>query len=374
MIARRLLLLTAAAGLLAAGTLPSYADHDRGQGKSRDKASRAEVAACSGPAGTHRIDLTVEGVPTYGFYALPAAKPKGIVVFAHGHGVIAEQWQDHLMRAAARNGVIAVAMNYHGEDVHRKYGWRVNEGAADSIAVAQLFQKRCPTAKTIVMYGVSMGGNTAGLAAAIPAKRTDGKPLFDYLYLIEPVTNVTETYFEARAVNVVLPDNKAAKLAIAEIEEEMGGPPSDPAAAPRYLRSSVVTRGPDIKAAGIKGVVLVHPVDDGQAGYNQSQEMYAVLQAQRIPTDMFNVTTKQPGNKDKDTRLTGYATGPVAPTFDSPTVGHGSELSTTQLVITTGFDRLAALFAGRPAVTCRQYVVDGQTNTTTPPVSSAPAC
>ncbi|MDP9101474.1 MAG: hypothetical protein M3N21_04935 [Actinomycetota bacterium] len=325
---------------------------------------------CSGSPGIHRLDLTVDGQRTFGFYALPAAAPKGIVVFAHGHGHNAADWQQHLLRTAARDGVIAVAMNYHGEDVIKRYGWRVKEGAADSVQAAEVFSVACPAASTIVMYGVSMGGNTAGLAAAIPAKRASGAPLFNYLFLIEPVTNVTETYLEANAVAPT--GNATAAKAVKEIEQEMGGPMSNPAVAPTYLAASDVTHGADIKAAGLKGVVLVHDIDDGQAGYNQTQEMTAALAAQGIATDTFNVVTKQPGNTDDDTWLDKDVLG-VVPGYDDPFVGHGSETSTTQLNITTGFDRLAALFNAGEVPHCRQFLVDGHAGLQ-PATSSPGAC
>ncbi len=334
-------------------------------------AGHRTAPACYGKAGVHRIDLVVDGQRDFGFYALPAVPPKGIVVFAHGHGHNAADWQQHVLQTAARDGVIAVAMNYHGEDVVKRYGWRVKEGADDSVAAAQALSARCPVAKTIVMYGVSMGGNTAGLAAALPAKRADGSALFDYLFLIEPVTNVTETYLEATAVAPT--GNATAARAVGEIEQEMGGPLSNPAVTPTYLAASDVTRGADIKAAGVKGVVLVHDIDDGQAGYNQTQEMTAALLAQGIPTDTFNVTTKQAGNTDDDTWLDKDVTG-VIPGYNDPFVGHGSETSNTQLNITTGFDRLAALFASSQTPHCRQFVVDGMTATMTPPATSPGAC
>ncbi len=356
--------LAAGVALVAAVTLPAAA------ATHQVVAGKAPAFACAGRAGIHQLNLTVDGQRDFGFYALPKGAPKGIVVFAHGHGHNAADWQQHLLQTAARDSVIAVAMNYHGEDVAKRYGWRVKEGADDSVAAAQALSAHCPSASTIVMYGVSMGGNTAGLAAALPAKRPSGAALFDYLFLIEPVTNVSETYNEAQAVAPT--GNATAAKAVKEIEQEMGGPMSNPAVTPTYLAESDVTRGADIKAAGIKGVVLVHDIDDGQAGYNQTQEMTAALLAQNIPTDTFNVTTKQSGNTDDDTWLDKDVTG-VIPGYDDPFVGHGSETSNTQLNITTGFDRLAALFAAGETPHCRQFVVDGRTGTLTPPTST-PGC
>jgi hypothetical protein len=229
------------------------------------------------------------------------------------------------------------------------YGWRVAEGADFSVAAARVFDAACGP-RAIVMYGVSMGGNTAGLAVAGRAKRSDGKrPLFDYLFDIEGVMNVTETYLEATATQ---------NYAQAEIEEEMGG--SLPQAPAAYQQRTVVTRVPDIAAGGVKGVVIVQAVDDGLVPYDQTREFAAALAAAGVPVDVFTVATRgkidtakpnplnltnNPGCSSRDecqTTLDGSFTGQI-PGFVSPFAGHGWEGSNTQVVITTGFDQLAAL-------------------------------
>ena len=53
---------------------------------------------------------------------------------------------------------------------------------------------------------------------------------------------------------------------------------------------------------------------------------------------------------------------PVA--HDSPFAGHGSETSNTQLVIKTGFDRLATYFNSGDVPACREFVIDGTTGVT----------
>ena len=57
-------------------------------------------------------DLTVEGTKTFGFYAVPRGKAKGIVVFDHGYSHTAYSWVQHVEQVAARDHVIAVAMDY----------------------------------------------------------------------------------------------------------------------------------------------------------------------------------------------------------------------------------------------------------------------
>lgn len=316
---------------------------------------RGAKLPCTGnPAATARIDVG----STYGFYALPAKKPVGIVMYDHGYGHNAEDWREHLSQTAQRDGVIAVAMNYIADEGASRRGWWVSEGAVASIAATKAFEQACPFVKTIVAYGISMGGNTSGLAAATHAVRHDGKtPLFDYWWDIEGATNVIETYAGARALAKT--GNQFATNAQADIEAEMGGPiEAQPQA---YVDHAVVTHAEDIKAGGIKGVVMVHGVGDGLVPHDQSREMQARLRQVGIPVEFFSAVTHGP-DSEAGTTLDGYAS-PVVP-HDSPFAGHGSETSNTQLVIKTGFDRLASYFATGDAPACREFVVDGTTGVT----------
>lgn len=338
-------------GSVAAAAAPSRA----GKGK--------KPVVCTGsPSVRHTLNITVDGVPTFGFYAVPPTTPKGVVMFDHGYGHTAYSWVEHVEQVAARDGVIAVTMDYHGQTdiapapgatLPSSRGWRVAEGAADTVAAAQLFDRYCKTGGVNTVYGVSMGGNTSGLAVAAKAKRADGSPLFDYWYAIEPAVNVTETWAEASAV--AASGNAYAVNAKADIEEEMGGTPATAAAA--YQSHTVMARLSDIAAAGLKGVVVVQGVDDGLVPYNQSRELVAGLRGQRIPTDDVTVGTR--GSGEAGTTATGYALGPAGQT--SPLAGHGSETSNTQLVIKSGFDLLDGLYLDKTVPTCQELVRDGNT-------------
>jgi acetyl esterase/lipase len=305
---------------------------------------------------------------------MPAKPAKGIVVFAHGYSHTAESWRKHLADTARRDGVVAVAMDYRGQydyagsPLPSSRGWQVAEGAEDSVAAAQLFERACPGAKTIVMYGVSMGGNTAGLAVAAKAKRSNGKALFDYWFDIEGATTVTETYFEARGL--AQSGNAFAKNAVEDIEREMGGTFEDRRDV--YLERTVLTRVDDVKAAGIKGVVMVQGVDDGLVGYNQSPELYTRLRAAGIPVDFWTAVTRGDAS-EPGTTLDGYVTSQI-PGFTSPFAGHASEASDTHIVGNAGFERLAALFAG-VAPACRTGLLDGTLGfTETTPLTSPATC
>src|SRR5687768_730271 len=236
--------LSALLGLAALGLLPAGA--------------RADVDCKDHTDTAVRFTIPVNGQSADGFYALPANKPVGLVVFSHGYGHSSYSWQHHLRRVAAELDVIAVAMDYRGitflptekaPGIPDTRGWDVTAGAQDGVAAAQHFEAGCTTIDTIVNYGVSMGGNTSGLMAAANADRADGSPLFDYWIDIEGAVNVSETYTGAR---ILAPVNAFAAQAQADIEAEMGGTFEQRPAT--YLEKSVVTRVFDMKASGLKEI------------------------------------------------------------------------------------------------------------------------
>jgi acetyl esterase/lipase len=361
----------AAAGLLAAALLPASAGATTAARpkpttttSSTTSTTIATTQACQDSADTAiRFSLTVEGEAANGFYALPDTSPTGLVVFSHGYGHSSYSWQEHLRRTAAELDVIAVAMDYRGitflstekaPGIPDTRGWNVSAGAEDGIAAAQYFEDECNITGTIVNYGVSMGGNTSGLMAAAGATRSTGDPLFDYWIDIEGANAVAETYTGAR---ILAPFNAFAANAQTDIEAEMGG--TFEARTSTYLEWSNITRADDMKAAGLKGVVLVHGVDDGLVTYDQSVTMRALLNAAGIPTHMFTVTLKSP-ESERETTATGYIGGAIDPTYRSPLAGHASEMSTTHIVSVLGFERLAAIYAGTKPDCTREYVVDGE--------------
>ena len=325
---------------------------------------RPAVVCTGNPAKVHELNLTVDGVRTFGFYAVPTHKARGIVVFDHGYGHTAWSWVQHVEQVAARDGVIAIAMDYHSQHdappakpgaLPSSRGWRVAEGADDSIAAAKMFDATCAAQGTNTIYGVSMGGNTSGLVVAAAPKRANGSPLFNYWFAIEPAANVTETWAEATAV--AQSGNTFGKQAAADIEEEMGGTPMTASSA--YQSHSVVARIADIASAGLKGVTIVQGVDDGLVPYNQSRELVAELRAARIATD--DVTAGTRGTGEAGTTASSYAIGSAG--VESPFAGHGSEISNTQLVIETGFGLLDDLYLHGQGPACHDSMRDGDSGT-----------
>lgn len=362
-LARRALV-AGSALLLAASLTPAIA------------ASRpAPLPACADRhQGALRIDVPVGREKAKGLVAYPDGKPRGLVVFFHGYGHTMESWRVHIARVAKQERVVAVAMNYRRQQdsppktkggLPSSRGWRVREGAVDSIAAAQLLDRRCRF-PVVVAWGVSMGGNASGLAVAAKAKRTAGKPLFDWWLDVEGATNVVETYFEASGV--ARSGNSYAVAAQQDIEQEMGGTYTEQQET--YQRSAVVTRGADIKASGLKGVLMVHAVDDGLVPYNQTREMAVALRAAAVPADVFTVTTRT--DTEPGTTLDGYVTGNI-PGFTSPFAGHGSEVNEKHIVIRAGFQLLTQLLAGHRKPTCKDHVIVGSLGAASTWFESAPS-
>lgn len=361
---RRTVLAGVVAALTAVSVAPAVAHHDNGKGKSQDHHNGkprppAQDDPCTGnPYDVQRMGLVVDGGEAPALVATPRRKPRGIVVFDHGYGHTMESWREHVSRTADRLGVIAIAPNYRGQTVPppgqrvSSRGWRVAEGAADTIAYAQHFERLCRPTGSNVVYGVSMGGNTSGLVVAAQPKGPDGKPLFDYWVDVEGAANVTETYAGA---SLLAGANEFAANAKADIEQAFGGTPAD--APDTYAERTVVNRTEDIAAAGLQGVVIVHGLVDGLVPYNQSRELQALLRAQGVPVDMWTAVTRKEGT-ESGTTIDGYAIGE-----DSPFAGHASETSTTHVVGVAGFAALERLYSGAP-FTCAETVYDGQTDQT----------
>ena len=359
---------TLVAMALAAAAFPAVAHAEPSNPKPAVELVSPEELACTGDPGVaHPIEIAAGGERSKGLYALPASQPKGLVAFFHGYGHTSESWREHIKATAARNDVIAFVMDYRGIRPRipgvQGPGWPVATGSEDMIGVAQHFLRACKAIPTVVAFGVSMGGNVSGYAAAAGAKRLDGRPLFDFWFELEGVTDLAELYTAAR---VLAPANATAKEAQGDIEREMGGKTLEQAPE-EYRKRTIVTRAEDIEAAGIKGVVIVHGVNDGLVPYNQSQEMAARLAQVGIPTDLFTVGRRAPGTA-AGTTLDSYAFGST----QLPFAGHASERDAATTLMKTGFDRLAAFFQGAvPPCPLREFVVDGEAGTTTPDPSAA---
>ena len=273
------------------------------------------------------------------------------------------------MKTAAKDkGVLAVTMDYRGlkispdsnkDGLPESRGWNAMAGAEDLIAAAQHFDKKCASINQIVLLGVSMGGNMSGLAVALTGandiKKTDGKPLFDYWIDVEGSVNLVETYLAARAAG---PANATAAAAAEDIEAETGGPIEGNHDA--YLKRTVVNRVDDIDAAGLKGVVVIHGLDDGLVPYNQAREISSRLFEAQIPTELVTIGEKSK-ESERETTATGHVVSNADPNYRSPLAGHASEKSTTHIVMVTAFNRLWQVVKGSgPSVYHETFINGGE--------------
>ncbi|MDX6602688.1 MAG: hypothetical protein QOF13_1890 [Solirubrobacterales bacterium] len=309
--------------------------------------AQAEPPACTGePTSIETLNITVGGVPTYGYYALPSTTPKGIVVLGHGYPATAQSMVPLMPGIAQRDGVIVVAMDYHGTiDLEgptgtTSRGWKVSEGAADSIAATRLFNSTCqslsPTRFVNSAFGISMGGNMTGLAVSEKATRTDGSPLFDYWFDVAGVTNVPEIYTDATLISL-LPlggIQTTGANAKADIEAEMGSPILNLGT---YLNRSPALRAGQMKSSGLKGVVVSHGVLDGEVTSDQSDQMVAALALAGIPTDYSTSVFKAPETPPGLT-LDGDILG-LIPGYVSPFAGH-----VNAIVLNAALARMDALY------------------------------
>jgi hypothetical protein len=329
--------------------------------------AQAEPPACTGePTSIQTLDITVGGVPTYGYYALPSTTPKGIVVLGHGYPTTAQSMVPLMPGIAQRDGVIVVAMDYHGTvDLEgptgtTSRGWKVSEGAADSIAATRLFNSTCqslnPTRFVNAAFGVSMGGNMTGLAVSEHATRTDGSPLFDYWFDVAGVTNVPEIYADATAISLVPLGGiqTTGANAKADIEAEMGSPILN---LTTYLNRSPALRASQMKSSSLKGVVVSHGVLDGEVTSDQSDQMVVALALAGVPTDYYTSVFKAPETPPGLT-LDGDVLG-LIPGYVSPFAGH-----VNAIVLGTALGRLDALYqAGTAPSGLKVTLADGTLGT-----------
>lgn len=331
--------------------------------------AQAEAVACTDEdTGALSLDMgDVAGQARTGRYALPDTAPTTLAVYAHGYGHTSVSWVTHMTRTADK-GAAAVAMDYRGsyvDEAGNGRGWFVNEGAEDSIAAANLFLASCPSITNVVLYGVSMGGNTSGLAVAANAKRADDvTPLFDYWVAGEPAANATETYLEATGVG--MSGNVFAARAAADIEDEYNGTLAENPQG--HLNGTVVARIADIATSGVKGVAIVHGFDDGLVPYNQARELATLLRAAGIPTDFYNAARRETGGTEcgtDNTTLTENAASPImlgatGECYTEPLAGHSTESSQTSLVQQTGLNVVFDLLHGASVPANLEFIVDGE--------------
>jgi pimeloyl-ACP methyl ester carboxylesterase len=287
------------------------------------------------------------GLPS-GKYALPSTRrPTQMVVMMHGYGNDSCSWRNHL-RQVASHGAVGIAMDYTGQNPKTNRGWRVEEGAEDSIKAAKYFMKLYPYIRDVFAFGISMGGNSSGLMVASPhAERPNGKPLIDHWVVLEGVHNLIQEYATFSQASVEFRE---------DVEQEAGGSPAE--VPDRYVHLTNLARIDEM--AYLRSAILVHGVDDLLVQPNQSRDMARELRRVGVPTELFTVVGR--GDGEAGTTITGLGADTAAPDagYESPIAGHGWEGSDTQLVIRLGFEQLWKVMRGKKVGPYRETIVHGE--------------
>lgn len=269
---------------------------------------------------------------------VPDSQPTKLVVFCHGYGhTVEDAWLEHMKRTATAD-VAVVSTNYRDN-----FGFPSLRGAEDTIIATRNALKRFPSVKTVYALGVSLGGNVCGNAITESAKQSPtGKSLYDYWVDVEGLSNLTESWVEAKAA---LPD------AAAGMERDAGGTPADKTQ--EYVRRSPALNTRTMKSGGLQAVAVIHGFNDGLVPYNQGREMATALLAAGIPTQFFNVIFDG-AEQTSGTTLTGdvgLITGGEAPDVNDELglnlTGHGFEGDYGHPVIRAGFDQLQLMLDGK---------------------------
>jgi dipeptidyl aminopeptidase/acylaminoacyl peptidase len=228
-------------------------------------APRADARAPEHPVWEGRYSVIADGQRADGWLAYPTdVAPDTLLVFAHGCcGPLPRNWAELLaLHHARHNAMAVVAMDYRGPNG----GWNVGSGHSDVVAATIDLQHRFPIKRTI-LWGVSMGGEVSGMAAA---ERPD---LFDYWISSSGVLD--------------LPTQWAQQTFRPEIEAETHGTPASAPAA--YARRSPTSLAPRIK--GITRAYLLHGVGDTAVPASEANQMFDSLRRVGVPVSAYTITT-----------------------------------------------------------------------------------
>lgn len=239
------------------------------------------AGASHGAIVSGRYSVVVDGESALGWVAFPSSPaPTTLLVF--GHGCCGKPNQEAFARAYAQSYHIAVvAMDYRGPG-----GWDVLKGSEDLVAATIDLQARFPISRTVI-WGISMGGETTGMAVAARAD------LYDYWVNTFGVTNLFEEFvalghYPALAPNANNPSNPTGSA----IVRETGG---FPFTVPEEYR----LRSPALRTSemvGLKRAYIAHGIGDKIVPYSMSRETFEGLVANGVPVTLATVLTR-PGSE-----------------------------------------------------------------------------
>jgi hypothetical protein len=308
------------------------------------------------PTATTSAGIACPTFPLY--YSAPEGRAHGLVVVFHGHGHNGEQYPAQLAEIAARDHVVAVAMNTD-ELASNKPSYRgpfdsVDEEARAAAAAIAWARDTYKTGNETYLLGVSMGGS--GLAYFMDAATRPAAGDVDATWVqsfaplplaglvdAEGISNLAETWAEATGFD---------KTSAAEIEGETAG---TPATAPAAYRSRSLALLPTSQwlATGLRAVAVVHDVNDGLVPYNQTLEARAAVLAAGIPLRSYDVVFKDFCTQGNQTTLTSDFTTllPGFPSQESEVAlclaGHANENDPTTPIMEAAVVALKALVDGQ---------------------------
>jgi hypothetical protein len=243
-----------------------------------------------GPSPPYAVSVTpysvsVEGQTATGWLAVPQGiAPTTLLVYAHGCCGYLTSPDSIPWGIAAAYGAIVVGMSYRGNG-----HWNVRTGAADTVAATLDVQARYPSVQRTIVWGISMGGETSGMAVAA---RPD---IYDYWVDTFGVTDLFQEFGALGIYPGVAPNaNDPANPIGSWILEETGGLPG---VAPL---DAWVSRSPDLLAAqghmnGLKHAYLNHGVGDLIVYPTETAATYAALNAQQVPVSLCLAATRPGG-------------------------------------------------------------------------------
>src|SRR3954467_3859802 len=238
-------------------------------------AAPAQATTCTSKSSkAHRTSLKVQGQKSRAYGWLPRRKPRALVVVAHGYSWTAAAWKTKLKKIAAGDRAVAVAPDFRGLKIlPRQNGYPKSRGIplrnaeADLIAYGKRYAASCRSIKTVVLVGYSLGGPYAANALMQHPKRGGGRPLFDYFVGMEAMEDV----FAEFQLATQLPNDAFVQGAVQDASDELGGTIDEKPEA--YHAVNPIEHIAPIRSSKIRGVILVHGVDDGLVPYSQATDM-----------------------------------------------------------------------------------------------------
>lgn len=218
-----------------------------------------------------RYSVPVDGEVAGGWLAYPTrTAPRTLLVY--GHPCCGKPDQSLLVGAFANtHNSVAVAMDYRGPG-----RWDVLKGSRDLVAATADLKRRFPTITRTVIWGMSMGGETTGLAVA------QNPRLFDYWVSVFGVSHLSEEFLALGG---------SPSLLASWIVQETGGHPVTHQREYDRRSPAVLTD----RMRGLKRAYLLHGTGDMLVPYTQSRQLFENLRRSGVPVSLYTFVSGRGG-------------------------------------------------------------------------------